>query len=69
MVNCKVSRVKVGRDGYTSTGRYFGSGGQPVFSIEAWNDETGWHREEFVREPDYQTARDTCKARGWKVLA
>ena len=67
MVECKVSRVKIDRQGYTPEGRYFGVGA-PVFRVEAWTEVNDWDKEEFVREPNYQTARNNCKAKGWKVM-
>lgn len=63
---CKVSRVKVDRQGYTRDGRYFGRG-FPLFRSEAWDDKTGWYREEYFRSANYQTAREVCKRQGWKV--
>lgn len=63
---CKVSRVKIDRQGYTPTGRYFGTGA-PLFSVEQWNDKTGYWREEYIRSADYQSARAHCKSLGWKV--
>ena len=63
-VSCKVSRVKL-TGGYTRDGRYFGVGA-PLFCAEQW-DDTGWWREEYFREVNYQTARARCKALGWKV--
>jgi hypothetical protein len=64
-VFCKVSRVRLDAAGYTSTGRYFGTG-EPLFCAEQW-DDTGFWREEYFREVNYQTARARCKAIGWKV--
>jgi hypothetical protein len=63
-VQCKVSRVKL-TGGYTRFGVYFGVGA-PLFHSEQW-DDTGWYREEFFRAGDYQSARELCKSKGWKV--
>jgi hypothetical protein len=63
-VHCKVSRVKL-TDGYTRFGVYFGTGA-PLFCAEQW-DDTGWYREEYFRDSNYQSARKRCKRLGWKV--
>jgi len=63
-VHCKVSRVKLHR-GYTRDGRYFGVDA-PLFRAEQW-DDTGWYREEYFRDSNYQSARERCKRLGWKV--
>ena len=63
-VHCKVSRVKLA-GAYARDGRYFGVGA-PLFCAEQW-DDTGWYREEYFRETDYQSARERCKSKGWKV--
>jgi hypothetical protein len=63
-VQCKVSRVKLA-GAYARDGRYFGVGA-PLFCAEQW-DDTGWYREEYFRETDYQSARERCKRLGWKV--
>lgn len=62
---CKVSRIKVSREGYAPDGRYFGAG-ERLFRSEQW-DDTGYWREEFFRASDYQEARERCKRLGWKV--
>jgi hypothetical protein len=63
-VQCKVSRVKL-TGGYTRFGVYFGTGA-PLFCAEQW-DDTGWYREEYFRDSNYQSARERCKRLGWKV--
>jgi hypothetical protein len=38
----------------------------PLFCADL-GDDTGWYREEYFRETDYQSARERCKSKGWKV--
>lgn len=64
-VFCKVSRVKVSREGYAPDMVYWGAG-ERLFRSEQW-DDTGYWREEFFRAADYQEARERCKRLGWKV--